>query len=334
MGKGTEVLMPTGKEWPAQPTRLGEIPKDDVEVKDQVNICATAIVSPTAVSTVSKLLQHFTSWYHLKKAVAVFMRVKVILKERSFRRANGKSVKLNEDHSLLTVKELEDAELAIIRLTQFLSLEQELGTLEQARSGQLKDQSRFNNNQVAVGKTSPIYRLDPFVDNGLLRVGGRLHNAKIPEESKHPIIFPRKSHVTTLIIRNAHEGLGHAGRGRVLTLLREKYWINGANSAVRQLIAACVVCRRNKAPPQNQKMADLPPVRLTPAPPSTYVGVDFFGPYITKEGRKERKRYGALFTCLVSRAIHIEVSNSLATDSFLNTYITSLHCLQRSCARN
>ena len=198
MGKGTEVLMPTGKEWPAQPTRLGEIPKDDVEVKDQVNICATAIVSPTAVSTVFKLLQHFTSWYHLKKAVAVFIRVKVILKERSFRRANGKSVKLNEDHSLLTVKELGDAELAIIiRFTQFLSLEHKLGTLEQARSGQLKDQSRSNNNQVAVGKTSPIYRLYPFVDNGLLRVGGRLRNAKIPEESKHPLILLRKCHVTT-----------------------------------------------------------------------------------------------------------------------------------------
>ena len=78
-----------------KPTRLGEIPKDDVEVKDQVNVCATAIVSPTAVSGVSKLLQHFSSWYRLKKAVAVFMCVKVILKEQSFQRLNGKSVKLN-----------------------------------------------------------------------------------------------------------------------------------------------------------------------------------------------------------------------------------------------
>ena len=312
--KGPKFLWQPEKEWPAQPTRLGEIPKDDVEVKNQVDVCATAIVSPTAVSTVSKLLQHFSSWYRLKKAVAVFMRVKVILRD-----ANGKSVKLNEDHSRLTVKELEDAELAIIRFTQFLSFEHELGTLEQDRSGQLKDQSRSNHNKVAVGKTSPIYRLDPFVDNGLLRVGGRLHNAEIPEECKHPIILPRKSHVTTLIIRNAHERLGHAGRCHVLTLLREKYWIVGANSAVRQRIHACVVCRRNKASPQNQKMADLPSVRLTPSPPFTYVGVDFFGPYITKEGRKERKRYGALFTCLVSRAIHIEVCNSLETDSFLNT---------------
>ena len=100
------------------------------------------------------------------------MGVKVILKERSFRRANGKSVKLNEGHFLLTVKELEDAELAIIRFAQFLSFEHELGTLEQARSGQLKDQSRFNNSKAAEGKTSPIYRLDPFVDNGLSRVGG------------------------------------------------------------------------------------------------------------------------------------------------------------------
>ena len=81
------------------------------------------------------------------------------------------------------------------------------------------------------------------MDNGLLRVGGRLHNAEIPEECKHPIILPRTSHVATLIILNAHEQLDHTGRGDVLTLLREKYWIVGANSAVRQRIAACVVCR-------------------------------------------------------------------------------------------
>ena len=97
--------------------------------------------------------------------------------------------------------------------------------------------------KVAVGKTSPIYCLDLFMENGLLRVGGRLQNAQIPEESNHPIILPRKSHVTTLIICNDHEQLGHAGLSHVFTLLCEKYWIVGANSAVRQLIAACVVCR-------------------------------------------------------------------------------------------
>ena len=65
-------------------------------------------------------------------------------------------------------------------------------------------------------------------------------------------------------------------------------------------------------------MADLPKDRLTQVPPFTYIGVDYFGPFTTKQGRKEHKRYGALFTCLVSRAVHIEIANSLETDSFLN----------------
>ena len=173
-------------------------------------------------------------------------------------------------------------------------------------------------NEVAVGKTSSIYRLNPFVDKGVLRFGGRLNNADILQESKHPIILPCKSNVTMLIIRDAHEHLGHTGRGHVLARLHEKYWIVAANSAVRQLISSCVTCRRTKAPPQDQKMADLPKDRLTPAPPFTYVAVDYFGPFTTKQGTKEPKRYGALFTCLVGRAVHIEITNSLETDSFLN----------------
>ena len=67
-------------------------------------------------------------------------------------------------------------------------------------------------------------------------------------------------------------------------------------------------------------MSNLPSDRLEPAPPFTYSGVDFFGPFYIKEGRSERKRWGCLFTCLVSRAIHIEVINGLSTDSFLSAY--------------
>ena len=67
-------------------------------------------------------------------------------------------------------------------------------------------------------------------------------------------------------------------------------------------------------------MADLPEDRLEPALPFTFSAVDYFGPWYEKEGRKELKRYGVLFTCLFSRAIYLEVSNSLDTDSFLNAY--------------
>ena len=67
-----------------------------------------------------------------------------------------------------------------------------------------------------------------------------------------------------------------------------------------------------------QKMADLPEDRLEPAPPFTFCAVDYFGPFSIREGRKEIKRYGVLFTCLASRAIHLETSTSLETDSFIN----------------
>ena len=67
-------------------------------------------------------------------------------------------------------------------------------------------------------------------------------------------------------------------------------------------------------------MADLPEDRLEPSPPFTFSAVDYFGPWFVKEGRKQLKGYGVLFTCLCSRAIHLEVSNTLSTDSFINAY--------------
>lgn len=112
--------------------------------------------------------------------------------------------------------------------------------------------------------------------------------------------------------------MGHSGRGITLNELRSSYWILNSNSAVRYFISKCVKCRRLRASAGKQKMADLPKQRLTEAPPFTYCGVDYFGPCLIKEGRKVLKRYGVLFTCLASRAIHIETANSLETDSFLN----------------
>ena len=64
-------------------------------------------------------------------------------------------------------------------------------------------------------------------------------------------------------------------------------------------------------------MADLPADRTLPAPLFTQCGVDYFGPFLIKEKRKEVKQYGALFTFLNSRAVHIDVANSLETDSFI-----------------
>ena len=69
-------------------------------------------------------------------------------------------------------------------------------------------------------------------------------------------------------------------------------------------------------------MADLPVERCTPGrPPFSFVGVDLFGPFLVKLGRSEVKRYGCLYTCFNTRAIHIEILNSLESDAFINGFI-------------
>lgn len=108
---------------------------------------------------------------------------------------------------------------------------------------------------------------------------------------------------------------GGCGRNYMLAMLRQKYWIPQANSAVRRIISKCIVCRRLNSKPGRQKMADLPEDRLLPdQPPFTNVGVEFFGPFEIKRGRSLVKRYGVIFTCLNMRAVHMEIAHSLDTD--------------------
>ena len=210
----------------------------------------------------------------------------------------------------MTTGELKTAEESIIRCVQKVAFKTEYDLLHK----DVKIRGR------AVPKTSSIYRLDPFMDpqSGLLKVGGRLSKACIEQPVMHPVLLPRKGHVSTLIIRDAHVKVAHAGRNHVMSKVREQYWVISTNSSVRRVLRQCVTCRKLRDPIMDQKMADLPADRVTPAPPFTNTGIDFFGPQIVKEGRKQLKRYGVLFTCLSSRAIHIETANSLDTSSFIN----------------
>ena len=88
---------------------------------------------------------------------------------------------------------------------------------------------------------------------------------------------------------------------------------------MRRVVSSCFQCKKLGAVRGEQLMADLPKELLMSGnPPLTKVGVDYFGPFYVRQGRSNVKCYGCLITCLVIRAVHIEVVHSLDTNSFIN----------------
>ena len=178
------------------------------------------------------------------------------------------------------------------------------------------------------GKTdSCLTRFNPKEDDdGLLRVDGRLCNSNdLPYDVKHPIILPKDHTVTHLLVTSTHEQLGHgSGTEHLLSELRTRFWIVKGRRIVQNLIQKCIGCRRRfTGKPTAQMMAPLPKSRLQqPMRAFERVGVDYGGPYLTKQGqgKTRTKRYLCLFTCLTTRAVRLEMAYALDTDSFINAF--------------
>lgn len=273
-------------------------------------------------SSLLDYLNRFSDWNHLKRVIAWCLRFINCTQNRIKTKASSLPDRKDSfSQNELSVTELYHAENKVIIQLQEKFFKEEKETLQEDQSenshipGSKRKQLKFN---------SPINRLDPFLDDsGVLRVGGRVHRGNFNIKLKHPIIIPRKSNITNLLIRHYHERIRHQGRGMTTNEIRANgYWIIGCSSAVYSQISKCVKCRRLRACTQVQRMSDLPADRLTDEAPFTYSAVDFFGPWYIREGRKELKRYGVLFTCMACRAVHLETACLLDTSSFIN----SLRC--------
>ena len=152
-------------------------------------------------------------------------------------------------------------------------------------------------------------------DNQMWRCGGRLQNADLSFSAKHPILLNKRHHFRSLIVRSAHGRVQHDGVKETLTEIRAKYWIIEGRSLVKSLIQKCVTCRRFEGRPLNPPPA--PPLssfRVNEAPPFAYTAVDFAGPvYFRTKETGGNKAWICLFSCCVTRAIHLELVLDLST---------------------
>ena len=170
---------------------------------------------------------------------------------------------------------------------------------------------------------SKLRELNPRLDeDGVMRVGGRIRqHPYMTWEMQCPIILPKSNHLTDLIISREHQYNHMFGTNYLMGKLKEKYWILSARSQIRAVTRRCMRCKKLKYSVMNQQLGLLPATRTQLTLKAfVNVGVDMAGPLMVKMGRgkSQQKRWICLFTCLSTRAVHLELCHSLDVSSFMN----------------
>lgn len=215
-----------------------------------------------------------------------------------------------EQPSCISLQEINQATLAIVRLVQRIYFAKEIHCLESSQK---------------ISRKSKLVALNPLLDeSGILRVGGRIENSPVSFDHKHPMLLPANHPLSYLITSYTHLKYLHAGPQLTLSLIRRKYWpLNGRNM-IRQTIRKCIDCCKASPVTMTQKMADLPAKRITPTRPFNVCAVDFAGPYLIKDSKVRNKKflkaYVCIFVCFVTKAVHIELASELSTENFLNVF--------------
>lgn len=275
---GPPFLLLSSENWPANPTECPEI--DNSEFKKSA-FCGVVAVN-------GQFGSEYKTWTELVKAIA--------------QELHGAAGESGEP----TANTYQTAETFILQKVQSESFPEELQRL---RSGKpLQHNSR-------------LLTLTPEYDTStnLIRVGGRLRHAETLDPAlKHPIVLDSRHPAVKLLLQDFDERLCHPGPDRVFAEIRRKFWVLRGRAVIRILQHACTECQRLRAKPTFPKMADLPLARLRLYKPAFHsTGMDCFGPFLVKIGRRVEKRWGILYKCLTTRAVHVDLLNSLDTDSFL-----------------
>lgn len=263
------------------------------------NIPECKIIKPVTLTTITThdIFAKFSSLTKLKRVIAYCLRFT--------NNAMNKSVKLN---GLLTSDEINQALTVLIKIAQTSEFSEDILNLKKRN---------------AVSAKSRLASLNPFIDkDGLIRVGGRLSKSNITADQKFPIVLPNNHPLTRLIVRDEHIKNFHSGLQSTLAMVRLNHWPLKGRSTVKKILHECVICFKTKPLSVYPFMADLPEHRVQPVRPFYNCGVDYAGPFFTKDGRFRNRKivkcYVCIFVCFATKAVHLELAGDLTTHSFLN----------------
>ncbi|XP_062534839.1 uncharacterized protein LOC134204019 [Armigeres subalbatus] len=258
----------------------------------------------TAVACMNSSVEEFNEWYlgrsssyiELVRRTAYWLRYLNLLRTPRDHRNPPK---------FLTTAELKGAEINLVWRVQQEFFVEEWKALSKGDS---------------VPSRSPLRWFSPYIsEDQVIRVGGRLAHSKETEDTKHPMVLPARHQLTRLILRYFHEKLLHAGPQLLLATVRLRFWPLGGRSVVRSVVHQCMKCFRAKPSSIEQFMGELPAPRVTVSRPFSQTGVDYCGPFFVRPAprRPVVKMYVAVFICLCTKAVHLELVSDLTTDRFI-----------------
>jgi hypothetical protein len=285
---GPEFLQQPIEEWPKEDSKpdATEVERECIKKKTVGMVTTEAVELKNVIEC-----KDYSSWKRLLRVSAWVLKFKNKLMAKIGRVRDENSVA----EESLTPNELEESRKVWIKEAQ----------------KSLKDRLKRNE----------FRTLSPFEDEeGIIRVGGRVENALVSYETKHPALLPYDHRVSRLIAEEAHR-MGHSGVATTAAKTRRRYWIIRVHDLVKTIKSNCVVCKEINPQVESQLMANLPPFRVAPhTPPFHYVSCDYFGPLTVKISRnKTTKHYGVIFTCLNTRAVHLEIATDCSAMEFIQT---------------
>ncbi|XP_075155417.1 uncharacterized protein LOC142228787 [Haematobia irritans] len=243
--KGPQFLYETEDKWPKGET--GSF------VKTEEMSQPTLVITPC-----HKLINEFcfSKWNRMLRAVAYSIR---------FVRNCKEEIRIKGE---LSQEELLKAEISLYRQAQHERYSSEIVCLAARK---------------VIPKRSETFSKCPFVDDfGILRIDGRIDNANVAAEQKQPIILPKNSYITCILMLFYHEKYHH-----MYNEIRQKYSFPRLRTTFKATVRNCQHCKIRKSMPLVPQMAKLPRARLSSyEAPFTYTGLDFFGSFTVVTRRK------------------------------------------------
>lgn len=285
--RGPEFLRLDETQWP-QPIETAAVNEDEELRAKFVLACSR---NETAIEIDVSRFSKFTK---LVRTVAWLHRYCANLRSKDGRRKGE-----------LSADEIRKAEEWLFKYAQEKGFPHELRALKRGKK---------------IESTSNLFKLLPYLDtNGVMRMNGRTDAAEhLPEDARRPILLPKDHAVTGLIVDRYHRECRHQNHDAVVCAVRQRFWVPQLRSLVKKKTGECQFCKVRGAKPSPPIMGPLPKDRLTPfVRPFSYTGLDYFGPITVTIGRRHEKRWVALFTCLTTRAVHLELAADLTSDACL-----------------